>query len=59
MSAECYKHGTDLVYPDGSWPVCVCPTCENEKTENIAAMQEAMMTAQRLPISLNPEIEAI
>ena len=30
MSAECDKHGTDLVYPEGSWPVGVCPVCEKD-----------------------------
>lgn len=33
MSAECHKHGTDLVYPDGSWPVGVCEACEREQAE--------------------------
>jgi len=28
MSAECRKHGCDIVYPEGSWPVGVCPECE-------------------------------
>ncbi len=31
MSAECSKHGTDLVYPEGTWPVGVCPSCEREQ----------------------------
>lgn len=30
MSAECQKHGTDIVYPPGTWPVGVCPECEHE-----------------------------
>ena len=30
MSAECSKHGTDIVYPAGTWPIGVCPVCEAE-----------------------------
>lgn len=30
MSAECGTHGTDLSYPEGSWPVGICVQCELE-----------------------------
>jgi hypothetical protein len=31
VSAECYIHGCDLVYPEGSWPVGECPECRYQK----------------------------
>ena len=30
MSAHCEKHGCDIVYPSGTWPLGVCPVCEVE-----------------------------
>ena len=28
MSAECSKCGSDIVYPEGSWPVGRCEVCD-------------------------------
>lgn len=51
MSAECYKHGCDLVYRE-AWPVGVCPQCEYERRERTlleraAAERERLRTALR------------
>lgn len=27
MSAHCSTCGTDIVYPEGTWPIGVCPVC--------------------------------
>jgi hypothetical protein len=52
MSAECSKHGTDIVYPEGTWPVGVCPSCERdallavmraERAESRVEMLEAVL----------------
>lgn len=29
MSAECHDCGSDIVYPEGTWPIGVCPVCES------------------------------
>lgn len=47
MSAECSKHGTDIVYPEGTWPVGVCSDCERddlreENTKLRAAIDDAL-----------------
>lgn len=34
MSAECHKHGIDIVYPKGTWPVGICTVCEQEFERN-------------------------
>jgi hypothetical protein len=39
MSAECHKHGCDIVYPEGTWPVGVCQVCELE-AKLLAALDE-------------------
>lgn len=28
MSAECWKCGADIVYPEGTWPVGRCQVCD-------------------------------
>lgn len=31
MSAECHTCGSDLVYPEGTWPLGECPVCTRVK----------------------------
>lgn len=38
MSAECGKCGkcgTDIVYPEGTWPVGECPVCDMRVTDDM------------------------
>lgn len=45
MSAECYIHGCDLVYPEGSWPVGECPECRAQKELDEANARIAVLEA--------------
>lgn len=46
MSAECDKHGTDIVYPPGTWPLGVCPECEHELTEKALRDENEILKAR-------------
>jgi len=43
MSAECSQCGSDIVYPEGTWPIGQCPVCSrDERIELLEAVVEAV-----------------
>jgi hypothetical protein len=50
MSAECQKHGCDIVYPEGTWPVGMCQVCELE-AKLLAALDERDALVKRAELA--------
>lgn len=49
MSAECHKCGSDLVYPEGMWPLGECPVClPTEERDALRILLAEAETALRL-----------
>jgi hypothetical protein len=44
MSAHCSTCGTDIVYPEGSWPLGECPVCTRD--ERIVRLERVVEAAR-------------
>ena len=47
MSAECGRCGSDIVYPEGTWPLGECPSCTRDERIDALVAQVDTLTRER------------